>query len=379
MVNNDLKLDTIIIMNSMKYPILFSIAFMAISCVACTGIGYRITGTVENAKDGDTVLLQEVVDGDLQIQERTVINNGRFSFEGRQDSVVNRYITCIIDGHEYLVDFFLENGNINMNLSKENVSVTGTSNNDIYQSVREAISNAMDDINQAYAILRDTTLTDEQRKEAEQQVRKKDAAYYQTVKECMKKNITNLSGISLFKQMYRQNTLEENDSLLQLVPAMYQDDQTIKKIKERVENGKRTLVGKQFVDFELLTPEGEKRKLSDFAGQGKFVLLDFWASWCAPCRKEMPNLVAAHEKYKNLEIIGISLDKDKEEWQKAIAQLKITWPQLSDLDGWKCKAAKLYAVQSIPYTVLIDGDGVIVGRALRGEELQNKLAEVMKD
>ena len=91
--------------------------------------------------------------------------------------------------------------------------------------------------------------------------------------------------------------------------------------------------------------------------------------------------MAAYDKYKNkdFEVIGISLDEDEEDWRGAVDHLKISWPQLSDLKGWKCKAAKLYAIQSIPYTMLIDGEGTIIGRELRGEELQKNLEEVLKD
>ncbi len=366
----------------MKYSIFSAVVCMLMGCMACTGnTGYRITGTVENAQEGDTVVLQEAVNGDLSPLETTVVRNGIFTFEGKQDSTVCRYITGKIDGREYMVDFFLENGNITVSLTKEAVSATGTYINDIHQKVREVVDKAVAEIDEAYAFLRDTTLTDEQRKEGEQQVRLKEAAYYQIVKDCMKQQINNLVGVSLFKQMYRENTLEENDSLLQQVPAMYQMDQTIMKIKDRVENGKNTMIGKKFTDFELQTLSGGTKKLSDFAGKGKVVLLDFWASWCGPCLKEMPNLVAAYDKYKNrgFEVIGISLDEDEEDWRGAVEHLKISWPQLSDFKGWKCKAAKLYAIQSIPYTVLIDREGTIIDRDLRGQKLQKKLEEVLKD
>ena len=110
------------------------------------------------------------------------------------------------------------------------------------------------------------------------------------------------------------------------------------------------------------------------------VLVDFWASWCGPCRREMPNLVEAYKKYRNkgFEIVGVSLDRDAEAWKNGIEKLDITWPQMSDLKYWDCEGAKLYAVSSIPHTVLIDGEGVILARGLHGEELQEQIAEALK-
>ena len=121
-------------------------------------------------------------------------------------------------------------------------------------------------------------------------------------------------------------------------------------------------------------------KLSDYVGKGKVVLIDFWASWCGPCRREMPNLVEAYKQYKdkNFEIVGVSLDRDLEAWKKGIADLNITWPQMSDLKYWDCEGAKLYAVSSIPHTLLVDAEGTIVARGLHGEELQQKIAELLK-
>ena len=128
------------------------------------------------------------------------------------------------------------------------------------------------------------------------------------------------------------------------------------------------------------TPEGKTVKLSDYVGKGKVVLVDFWASWCGPCRREMPNLVEAYAKYKNknFEIVGVSLDQSADAWKEAIKKLNITWPQMSDLKYWNCEGAQLYAVSSIPHTVLIDGEGTILARGLHGDELQEKIAEAVK-
>lgn len=187
-----------------------------------------------------------------------------------------------------------------------------------------------------------------------------------------------VSAYVLYRNFSYRLSPEEIDRNVSLLDPSLQQTQYAKALKELSGVLRTVEPGKKAPDFTLNNPEGQPVRLSDH--KGKYLLVDFWASWCGPCRQENPNLVKAWHKFKDkgFDVFGVSLDRKKGNWIKAIKDDQLTWTQVSDLKFWNSEAAKLYGVSAIPSNVLLSPDGTIVAKNLTGEALHLKLEELLE-
>ncbi|GAB6010779.1 redoxin domain-containing protein [Viscerimonas tarda] len=338
---------------------LITIILTVISLQAYAQGKFVINGTLpDESQSGKTVYLST----DNTLIDSCIIAKNTFHFEGiTSQSLELASITLIDKKHPYrrgdFNGFILEAGEISISSTGK---VGGTPHNEKFQ----ALLDKQKAIQEQYRLTQTPQLRDE---------------FITVTYNYLKENMSNGIGESLLGNAIQLFEAKQVVELIKSARPSFQQKPEIQALLQELSTFQPS-IGDKFVDMKLKNLEGKDVSISDYIGKNKYILIDFWASWCGPCIRENPTLVEAYKKYKSkgFEIVGISLDESQPKWQQAVKNLDIAWPQMSDLGGWNSVAARTYKVNSIPMSFLLNGEGVVVGKNLRGELLLTKLDELLK-
>ena len=360
----------------MKKVLLFVLMLGAL--VSCSNDAkFVITGDATGVADGTIVRLQQRVKPDWITIDSAVVMDGKFVIEGQVDPGFMAYME--VDGFEKF-QIILEPGDITVDCAARRAK--GTPTNDIFVAYLDETERYD---NEEMAIYEKMDSCDDESQKAfySHQIDSIDALYEERMKCCMTENITNPLGIGLFAT-YATIFANDVQMLLDLsaeIPDEYRAQVPVQATIKILRDIARTSVGSQFLDFPFVTVDGKETSLDECVKNSRYVLIDFWASWCAPCRASLPGIKTLYDQYgdKGLCIIGVSLDREQDAWLDAIRSFEMTWLQTSSLHFWDDEIAALYGVRAIPATVLIDGNGTIIGRNVDIDELKEKFSSELAD
>lgn len=347
--------------------------------------GYEIKGTANPALEGKMVFLGKMEGKEFIARDTAIVKDGTFLFTGSQDSVRNYVLSAerVDEMRIPMTYFVLENAKYNVSLDSV-IVVKGTPLNDSLRALIDAnleLRKKLISANREIQRLKDSNeLTPEKEAGLRAVVDSSNKRTQQNNIEFIEANKNNVAGALIFSWNAYGFDDETKEKIIASAGPEFKNDPAVMKIKDLLDVVKRTAEGQMFVDVVMPTPDGSTLALSDVVKNNKLTLVDFWATWCAPCRAEMPNVISIYEQYKGkgLEVVGISFDKDETRWKDYIKDNNIQWKNMSDLQHWQSEAGRLYGVNSIPHVMLIDQSGKIVSRGLHGQELRAKVEELLK-
>ncbi len=372
--------------------ILLSLSVL-IAVVACNQKpeGYTITGNLRGElENGTKVFLRKQGENNQPVEvDTTTIENGKFVFTGAIDLPELHYI--FVDEIQGYTAVVVENGEIELSAQKDSIGlakISGTPQNDMFAAYLKkaqamskkgmAINTDMQKASNEQDQVSMSSLQDEMKDFQEE---------YKTFEiDFIKENPTALISVLLLDKGIATGTIELADAQLAFdsfspelkkTKAAQRIANQLTLLKDKAEKSKSTEIGAKAPEFSAPDVNGKEVALKDL--MGKVTLIDFWAAWCRPCRAENPNVVAVYKKYhdKGLNIVGVSLDRNADDWKKAIADDGLTWSHVSHVKYFNDPIAKLYNVDAIPAAFLIDENGIIIAKNLRGPALETQIAALL--
>lgn len=373
-----------------KIVLLLITASLFVACNKLADNEFIISGTVDGIADGKLAVLESLDENGMGVKptDTAIIKNGKFEFKGTTTEPELRFIQ--FDSVQGKVVFVIENGEISIKAYKDSINksvIGGTFNNEqfaIYNKEQNIIQKKIADYRtnnkekMESAMQSNDTLTMNSLRDGF--VKLNDEFKNYNIK-FAEKNPKAFISVLMIQNMLMQpgSDFEKLEKTFNNLDKTIKDTKPGKSVGELISNRSSAEIGKSAPEFSAPNPEGKIVSLKE--SLGKVTIIDFWASWCGPCRKENPSVVALYNELhdQGLNIIGVSLDKegDTQKWKDAITADKLTWPQVSNLKYWNEPIAKKYNVQSIPATFILDSTGKIVARDLRGEELKAKVIELL--